>query len=259
MKKKVFIPTLKKINHAIGCVYPNVINFSIRQDKAHDEILKAKNPESIGRYVNYNVECIAEANFLGDRLEWLKKHAIAKYGRYEYVLTNTDGGVFMNMIKDGNIGTDDSLRHKAIEFVEEMDDEKLDDMVVRAHDGSTHQWMQCFPDGTVSETEEVDNNTTHWIDYPDKAVANIYNICPASAGACSCDTCTMYRHFEDMSKEVFIDRYSEEDWDYCNRTSLDDAILESERDNDGLCGGDIREEMISAIEEIEYGYFDDEF
>ena len=209
--------------------------------------------------VAFYVERIAEDNFLGDRLEWLEKHAIYKWDRDKYLLSNTDGGVFLTMIKDGNIGTDDSLRRKAIEYVVEgMSDDELNDMVVRSHDRTTHQWMECYPDGSVSETEEVDNNTTHWIDYPNKAVAAIYNICSESAESCSCDICTMYRHFEDMDKDEIIERYSEEDWDYCNATSLDDAILEFESENGGLAGEDIREQMITAIEGIEYGYFDDE-
>lgn len=259
MNKQVFIPTLKKIDHSIGCVYSNVTNMNIDRDKAHDEILKAIYVDWKDGTVNYNVERIAEGDFLGDRLEWLEEHTIDKHGRDKYVLTNTDGGVFLDMIKDGDIGTDDSLRHKAIAFVEEMTDDELDDMVVRSHDGTTHQWMEVEPDGTVHETEEIDNNTTHWIDYPTNEVPSIYNICSESAEACSCDICTMYRHFEDMDKEEFIESYSEEDWDYCNETSLDDAILEFERDNGGLTGEDIREQMITAIEELEYGYFDDEY
>lgn len=139
-----------------------------------------------------------------------------------------------------------------------MDIDELNDMVVRSHDMSTHQWVECMPNGTVHETEEADNNTSHWIDYPNKEVAAIYNICSASGEACNCDICTMYRHFEDMDKEEFIERYSEDDWNYCNETSLDDAILDFERNNGGLTGEDIREQMIAAIEKIEHGYFDDE-
>lgn len=161
-------------------------------------------------------------------------------------------------LKKTNMTKNDSLRHKAIAFVESMNDDELNDMVVRFHGGATHQWMEVMPDGTVHETEEAGNNTTHWIKYPTKEVASIYNICSESAEACDCDICTMYRHFKDMDKEEFIERYSENDWEYCNETSLDDAILWFERDNDGLTGGDIREQMIAAIEELEYGYFDDE-
>lgn len=261
MNKRVFIPTLKKIDHSTGCLYPDVMCISCPREKANDEILKAVLHEYSDaydkQYMAFNVELIAQDNFLGDRLGWLEDHAIIKRGRYDYILSNTDGGVFLGMIKDGNIGSDDSLRRKAIEFVENMDDNDLRDMVVRGHDMRTHQWVECFPDGSVSETEEADNNTTHWIDYPNKAVATIYSICRAGCG-CNCDICTMYSDFGSMEKDEFVERYSEDDWDYCNDNSLDEAILEYKRNNDGLSGEDIREQMIDAIEEIEHGYFDDE-
>lgn len=152
----------------------------------------------------------------------------------------------------------DTLREQAKGYVNAMSDDELEGMIVRAHKTNSHKWVECMPDGTVHKTEAADNNTTHWIKYPTKEVASIYNICDESAETCNCDICTMYRHFEDMDKEEFIERYSEEDWDYCNETSLNDAILEFERDNGGLTGEDIREQMITAIEELEYGYFDDE-
>lgn len=151
-----------------------------------------------------------------------------------------------------------TMRQKAIDYVNDMSGEQLDHLLVCGHETNSHKWMEVEPDGTVHETEEADNNTTHWIKYTTKKVASIYNICDESAEACPCDICTMYRHFKDMDKEEFIECYSEEDWDYCNETSLDDAILVFERDNGGLTGEDIREQMITAIEELEYGYFDDE-
>lgn len=151
-----------------------------------------------------------------------------------------------------------TIRQKAIDYINNMSDDELDRMVVCTHDTNSHKWMEVYPNGNVHETEEADNNTTHWIKYPTKKVACIWDIHQERAEACPCDICTMYRHFKDMDKEEFVGRYSEEDWDYCNETNLDDAILEFERDNDGLYGEDIREQMIYAIEEIEYGYFDDE-
>lgn len=151
-----------------------------------------------------------------------------------------------------------SARQRALDTVYEWDVDDLNGMVVRAHSANSHEWVECMPDGTVHDTEEADNNSSHWIDYPNKAVASIYEICAASGAACDCDICTMYRHFEDMDKDEFIVFYSEEDWNYCNENSLDDAILDFERENDGLTGEAIREQMIDAIKEIEYGYFEDE-
>lgn len=151
-----------------------------------------------------------------------------------------------------------SARQRALDAVYEWDVDELNDMIVRSHGANSHKWVECMPDGTVHETEEADNNTSHWLDYPNKEVATIYEICQERAGYCNCDICTMYRWFADEDKEEFIERYSEEDWNYCNETSLSDAILDFERENDGLTGEAIREQMIDAIEEIEYGYFDDE-
>lgn len=149
-------------------------------------------------------------------------------------------------------------REKAIEYINVMDVYDLNFLVVRAHDMRTHQWVECEPDGDIHEAEEVDNNTLHWIDYPNKEVAKIYDICQESAEPCNCDICTMYRDSEDMGKEEFVEHYSEDDWNYCNETSLNDAILDFERENDGRTAEGIREQMIDAIKEIEYGYFDDE-
>lgn len=152
-----------------------------------------------------------------------------------------------------------TLRENAIQQVKDMEYDYLRSLVIKSHDTNSHKWMEVTPDGNVHETEEADNNTTHWIDYPNKEVATIFNINNESCEACNCDICVMYRHAED-GKEAFIEDYghTEEEWDYCNETSLDDAILEFERDNDGLDGESIREQMIDAIEEIDYGYFDDE-
>lgn len=150
-----------------------------------------------------------------------------------------------------------TLREQAKAYVNAMSDDEIDSMIVRGHDTNSHKWVECMPDGTVHETEEADNNTTHWIDYPRKAVATICNIADECAEACNCDICCMYRRFRDGDKEDFIADYSEEDWNYCNEHTQEQAILEYEHDN-GNYGEDIREQMLAAIDEIEYGYFNDE-
>ena len=152
-----------------------------------------------------------------------------------------------------------TIRQNAIQQVKDMEQSYLEKLVVKSHDTHSHKWMEVTPDGRVRETEEADNNTTHWIDYPNKEVASIYNISNESCEACNCDICTMYRHAED-GKDAFIEDYghTEEEWAYCNETSQDDAIDNYELDNGGLDGEGIREQMIEAIEEIKYGYFNDE-
>lgn len=146
-------------------------------------------------------------------------------------------------------------REKAIQQVKHIGYDYLRILVIKSHDTNSHKWMEVTPGGKVRKAEEADNNSAHYVSYPDKPVASIFNINDESCELCNCDICTMYRRFED-GKEAFIQDYgyTEEDWDYCNETSQDDAIV----DNGGLDGEGIREQMIDAIEEIEYGYFDDE-
>ena len=146
-------------------------------------------------------------------------------------------------------------REKAIQFINSLPEEYFIRLVVRSHDNVNHEWIEVQPDGSVNEAEEPDNNTTHWIKYPDKEVAAIYNIHDESAEPCNCDVCTMYRHFEYFSKEEFIERYNENDWNYCNDATRAEAILE---DADSLSKLSIQDTMIDGIKSIEYGYFDDE-
>lgn len=152
-----------------------------------------------------------------------------------------------------------TLRQSAIHQVKNLEYSYLRRLVVMSHDTNSHKWIEVRPDGMVYQTEETDNNTTHWINYPNKEVASIFNINDESCEACNCDICRMYRHAED-GKEAFIDDYghTEDEWNYCIVTNKDDAIVEYEIENGGLEGEGIREQMIDAIEEIEYGYFNDE-
>ena len=153
----------------------------------------------------------------------------------------------------------ETLRQNAIQQVKDMENSYLMRLVVKSHSTNSHKWVEVTPDGNVHEAEEADNNTTHWIEYPNKEVASIFNINNESCEACGCDICVMYRHAED-GKEAFIEDYghTEEEWAYCNETSQDEAIIEYELDNGGLDGEGIREQMIEAIEEINFGYFNDE-
>lgn len=150
-----------------------------------------------------------------------------------------------------------TMRQKAIDYVKSMSDSELDRLLVCGHDTNSHKWMEVYPDGTVNEAEEADNRTDHYISYPDKPVATIYNINDQCAEACNCDICTMYRRFRDCDKEEFIEDFGQDDWDYCNEHTQEEAILDFEHDS-GNYGEDIRTQMLDAINEIELGYFNDE-
>jgi len=150
-----------------------------------------------------------------------------------------------------------TLREQAKAYVNAMSDDELESMIVRAHATNSHKWVECMPDGTVHETEEADNNTTHWIDYPRKAVATIYNIANECAGACNCDTCTMYRQLTECDEEEWVERWGQDALDYCKTYTLEQALLDDAREA-GISSETIREQMLDAIDELEHGYFNDE-
>ena len=150
-----------------------------------------------------------------------------------------------------------TLRAKAIEAIENMTEEYLTSIIVRSHDTNSHLWVEVLPDGTVKEAEEADNNSAHYISYPDKEVASVYDIHQESAEDCNCDVCVAYTHFGEMDKDEFIERYSEEEWEYINETDYEDAVIEQAHDSD-IYEDDIRDEMLEAVESIPFGYFDDE-
>ena len=173
----------------------------------------------------------------------------------EYLCYDCTLSEIINEITEGK--NNETMRQKAIDYVNNMSAEELDGLLVEAHEYRTHKWMEVYPNGNVYETEEPDNLTRHYIKYPTKEVANIYDIRQERGESCGCEICSMYRDFKDMDKEEFVDSYSEEDWNYCNKYEREDAIIYYEHDNDS-CGEDIRKHMLSAIDQIYYGYFDDE-
>lgn len=97
---------------------------------------------------------------------------------------------------------------------------------MQSHRSHTHQWVEVYPDGTVCETEEVDDNTGHYLEYPNRPVATLLEIASSSSGYCDCDVCCAIKWYEDHELAT-------SEWDYV-------------------------EEMLDALESIEYGYFDDE-
>lgn len=150
-----------------------------------------------------------------------------------------------------------SLREQAIESIENEDDDFFRDIVLKGHETNSHKWLQCYPDGSISETEEADNNTRHYINYPDTEVANIYDIARESCESCGCDTCIAYRDFNEIEKDEFVEKWDEDTWDYCHDTRYEDALVDDFY-NAGGSFGDIKADIIDAIKAIKNGYFDDE-
>lgn len=147
----------------------------------------------------------------------------------------------------------DLAKSKAIALCE--DDDNVDRYNEWSHTGNTHVWLCAGEDGDVWETEEADMQTNHYYDYPNNPIANILNICSCDSGYCDCDACLSWRDLEDdnISDEEFEQRWG------CERDKkeLEYGFASWLRDWDAYYA-DYAQDVIDAINDIEYGYFDDE-
>ena len=135
---------------------------------------------------------------------------------------------------------------------------ELTEMMIENHLNSrTHKGVEVYPDGEVHVAEEADNNTMHYIDYPNKPVESIYEITSSTGSVCDCDVCAEHGQFLEMDKDEFIREYGEDSYEFWQTTSLEDALADYTHDA-GVYEDDIRQDMLNAIDEIEYGYFEDE-
>lgn len=148
-------------------------------------------------------------------------------------------------------------REKAKAQIQNFSEEYLTEIITAPHTSLTHRWIEVGADGIVHEAEAADNNTEHYISYPDLPVAIVYNICDAAGELCGCDDCVMYRRYEDFSEEEFVERYDEDTLEYCKSHTHQESLLETANDN-GISGEVIQREMLAHLEEIPYGYFSDE-
>lgn len=144
-----------------------------------------------------------------------------------------------------------TIRETAKENATELISENIDRYNELAHLSHNHIWLEAYPDGNVTEAEEPDNNTTHWIDYPTKEVASILTI--AKCEYCDCDACASWRQSsdDDITDEEFESR-----WGF-SKEDVGNDFARHLRDYDAY-DGDIEYNALVAIDEIEYGYFDDE-
>ena len=150
-------------------------------------------------------------------------------------------------------------REKAIEQVKQIDDDTIYEWQVLAHTGHTSRWVEVYPDGYVVETEEADDSTTHWIDYPKKEVYSVHGICHSNSRYCDCIACTIINRYNDylcgeLEKKEFEEKFGFDPDSLQNEPflkTLDDCemIIDPE---------EIRIEMIESIRSIYNGYFDDE-
>lgn len=158
-----------------------------------------------------------------------------------------------------------SNKAKARQQIQALSDKKINNWVVAQHHSSTHRWVEVYPNGDIVITEEADDNTSHYIDYPDTEVACLYEIASSNSWNCGCDTCAMYEQYWELDndeysadakeelREEFIEKWGEEMLEYCEHNEWGDVILEEADIN----ADDIRELMYQALNDIDDDYWED--
>ena len=149
-----------------------------------------------------------------------------------------------------------TIREQAKQAIENYDYNEINRLIAYTHTSHNSHWIEVHTNGVVSEAEEADNNTRHYIEYPNKPVERLYTF-HTFASVCDCDICTMFRVYDRYSTEEFIEKWGEDNYRWLQDTSLEDAIVEFESNN-GYHASDVIEAMLEALDAIPYGYFNDE-
>lgn len=136
-----------------------------------------------------------------------------------------------------------TIREQVKKAIQEYDRDVIQSWLVREHTSCYNQWVVVHPDGTITEAEEgyeEDNEILY---------------CISTEDGCSCDTCRMYGNYDWMTEEEFIEEWDEEDYAFCSGTPKDTAIRRRLKASDE---DDVISEMLEALDEISFDYFDDE-
>lgn len=143
------------------------------------------------------------------------------------------------------------IENKLKENAAKLIDENGDRYNELAHLSHNHIWIEAMPDGTVHETEEASMQTSHYISYPDEPIAEILTI--SRCQYCDCDACASWHqaHDKDVSDEEF-----EERWGF-TKEDVGDDFASHLRDYE-MYNYDLEDTAMTAIDNIEYGYFNDE-
>lgn len=149
-----------------------------------------------------------------------------------------------------------TIREQTKQAIENYDYNKINRLIAYTHTSHNSHWIEVHTNGVVSEAEEADNYTRHYIEYPNKPVEELYTF-HTFASVCDCDICTMFRVYDEYSTEEFIEKWGEDNYSWMQDTSLEDAIVEFESNN-GYHASDVIEAMLEALNAIPYGYFNDE-
>lgn len=150
----------------------------------------------------------------------------------------------------------ETIREQVKREIENYKYESLVRFLVKQHTSCTHQWLQVYPDGKICETEEADDYTSHYISYPDKEVACLYDIALSNACYCDCDTCKQYSDIDELDKEDFVYTWGEDIYEYCLHEPFEQGLIDECPAGWHL---DMIKEMLETLNDIPYGYFDDEF
>lgn len=136
-----------------------------------------------------------------------------------------------------------TIREQVKKAIQEYDRDVIQSWLVCKHTSCYNQWVVVHPDGRIEEAEEgyeEDNERLYTISTED---------------GCSCDTCRMYGNYDWMTEEEFIEEWDEEDYAFCSDTPKATAIRRRLKESDE---DDVISEMLEALDEIPFDYFDDE-
>lgn len=138
-----------------------------------------------------------------------------------------------------------TLREIAKDNAREFINGNIETLNVLSHRSHNHIWVEVLPDGTVHLAEEASMQTYH---------ANGVNVLDiARCEYCGCDACASYdQAFDgDIDNEGFA-----RSWGF-DRQDVEEDFFQHLRDFDFVYY-DFENDVIAEIDNVEYGFFDDE-
>lgn len=152
-----------------------------------------------------------------------------------------------------------TIRELLKQSISNIEYSTIQDWWVENHTSCSEQWVEVYPDGSWHVAEEASSNTSHYIEYPNKPVASIYEIANSSSQYCDCWVCKCW---DDYNNDEITDEEFEEEYEFTRgdmeNDTFESLVVEYNHNND-VYESEVIDEMLEAIDNIEYGYFDDEF
>lgn len=135
------------------------------------------------------------------------------------------------------------------------------DWAIRSHISTLCERLYVYPDGSLSESQEPSDNTWQVLRSTNTTVE--YLIKMYNSSGCNCDACAQYDeaeyiilHQDDYNDNAIIDAKAELSWDTGNYLSKYEWYDLWIGDTDEI--SNITDSMTEALDNIPYGYFDDE-